>query len=84
MNIAEVLKQSRIETAFIALHGLLGEDGAIQGLLEITKIPYTGSGLLSSAISMNKDISKKIARYYYYHRLLGFDFCVDKPYNKGT
>ncbi len=64
INIAETLKQSRIETAFIALHGLLGEDGAIQGLLEISKIPYTGSGLLSSAVSMNKDISKKIFNYH--------------------
>jgi len=64
MNIAETLKQSGIETAFIALHGLLGEDGAIQGLLEIAKIPYTGSGILSSAVSMNKEVSKKIFNYH--------------------
>ena len=64
MNIAEALKQTGIETAFIALHGMLGEDGAIQGLLEIAKIPYTGSGLLSSAVSMNKEVSKKIFNYH--------------------
>lgn len=64
IDIASTLQQSGIDTAFIALHGILGEDGAIQGLLEISKIPYTGSGLLSSAISMNKNVSKKIFIYH--------------------
>jgi len=64
IDIANTLKQSGIDTAFIALHGILGEDGAIQGLLEISKIPYTGSGLLSSALSMNKNISKQIFNYH--------------------
>lgn len=64
VNIANTLKQSGIDTAFIALHGIFGEDGSIQGLLEIAKIPYTGSGILSSAISMNKNISKQIFNYH--------------------
>jgi D-alanine-D-alanine ligase len=54
----EIIKD--IDIAFIALHGKYGEDGTVQGLLEILKIPYTGSGVLSSAIAMDKIYSKKI------------------------
>lgn len=49
-----------VDIAFIALHGRYGEDGCIQGLLELLNIPYTGSGILSSALAMNKVASKKI------------------------
>jgi len=49
-----------IDVAFIALHGKYGEDGTIQGMLEMMGIPYTGSGVLGSAISMNKVISKEL------------------------
>ena len=56
----EELKKYKIEVVFIAVHGKWGEDGKLQGLLEIMRIPYTGSGVLSSAIAMNKIISKKI------------------------
>ncbi len=59
-NIAEMLKIKEIDIAFIVLHGVPGEDGTIQGLLEILGIPYTGSGVLASSISMNKIITKKI------------------------
>lgn len=52
-------KKKKIDLVFIALHGKGGEDGSIQGLLDILKIPYTGSGILASAIGMNKTISKK-------------------------
>ena len=55
-------KLKAIDTAFIALHGKYGEDGTVQGLLEILKIPYTGSGVISSAIAMDKIYSKKIFR----------------------
>ncbi len=48
-----------IDTAFIALHGALGEDGCIQGLLEIMGIPYTGSGVTASALCMNKRLTKQ-------------------------
>jgi D-alanine-D-alanine ligase len=58
------LKESRIEIAFIALHGRLGEDGAVQGLLEVMGIPYTGSGVLASALGMNKAFAKKLFRLH--------------------
>lgn len=47
-----------IDTAFLCLHGTDGEDGRIQGMFEYLRIPYTGSGILSSAIGMNKVIQK--------------------------
>ena len=52
-----------IDVAFIALHGKFGEDGTIQGLLELLKVPYTGSGVLGSAAAMDKIFSKKIFRF---------------------
>ncbi len=59
-NIAEVLKNGRFDYAYNALHGKYGEDGCIQGLLEILKIPYTGCGVMASAICMNKEYTKRI------------------------
>lgn len=59
-DIAEKLQTEGIEIAFNSLHGKYGEDGAIQGLLEILGIPYTGSGILASAMGMNKIVSKTI------------------------
>lgn len=59
-NIAEKLKVEKIEYAYNALHGKYGEDGCIQGLLEILKIPYSGCGTMSSALCMNKEYTKKI------------------------
>ncbi|MFZ3085813.1 MAG: hypothetical protein WA097_04100, partial [Candidatus Hydromicrobium sp.] len=56
-------KLKKINLAFLALHGRYGEDGTIQGLLELVKIPYTGSGVLGSAIAINKILSKKILEY---------------------
>ena len=54
------LATSRFDSAFIAIHGRGGEDGILQGMLEMLNIPYTGSGVLASALSMNKIISKRI------------------------
>lgn len=51
-----------IDVAFIALHGKYGEDGTVQGLLDLMGIPYTGSSLLGSAMAMDKIISKEIYR----------------------
>src|SRR3989339_956992 len=51
---------SKIEFAFIALHGPGGEDGSMQGFLETLGIPYNGSGILASALAMNKIYSKKM------------------------
>ncbi len=59
-DIAEQLISEQMRVAFIALHGRFGEDGTIQGMLEIMKIPYTGSGVLASALSMDKIMSKRI------------------------
>ncbi len=53
-------KLEAIDLAFLALHGKYGEDGTVQGLLELLKIPYTGSGVLASALAMDKIFSKKI------------------------
>jgi len=53
-------KLSGIDVAFIALHGRYGEDGCIQGLLEFLNIPYTGSGILASALGMDKVAAKRI------------------------
>ena len=58
-NLAAVLEQEGIQAAFIALHGRYGEDGCIQGLLELMQIPYTGSGVLASALAMHKLFSKQ-------------------------
>lgn len=49
-----------IDVAFIALHGKFGEDGTVQGFLEWANIPYTGSGILASALAMNKPTAKQI------------------------
>jgi D-alanine-D-alanine ligase len=51
-----------VDLAFVALHGPGGEDGTIQGLLELLGIPYTGSGVLASALAMDKPASKRIFR----------------------
>ena len=58
-DLAEVLKREAVEVAFIALHGRYGEDGCVQGLLELMQIPYTGSGVLASALAMHKLYSKQ-------------------------
>ena len=57
-SLYEQLRKERIEVAFIALHGRWGEDGVVQGLLEMMGIPYTGSGVLPSALAMDKCLSK--------------------------
>lgn len=59
-DIALVLSALRPDVAFNALHGPLGEDGTIQGLLEILQIPYTHSGVLASALALQKDKTRFI------------------------
>jgi D-alanine-D-alanine ligase len=61
-DIATVLEAVRPEVAFNALHGRVGEDGTIQGLLEILRIPYTHSGVLASALAMQKDRAKTVMK----------------------
>lgn len=59
-DIAQKLKDGKYDYAYNALHGKYGEDGCIQGVLEILQIPYTGCGVMSSAICMNKEYTKRI------------------------
>jgi len=54
------LKRDGYARCFIALHGRHGEDGTVQGALELLKIPYTGSGVLASAIAMDKVMTKRV------------------------
>lgn len=59
-NIAETLKNGNYDYAYNALHGKYGEDGCIQGILEILQIPYTGCGVMASSVCMNKEYTKRI------------------------
>ena len=59
-DIVNVLRKDKVKLAFLALHGGIGENGSIQGMLEVLGIPYTGSGVMASSIAMDKEISKKI------------------------
>ena len=53
-----------IDVAFIALHGKFGEDGTVQAVLELLGVPYTGSGVLASALAMNKPMAKRVWHTY--------------------
>jgi len=59
-SIADTLARLKPDVAFNALHGLGGEDGTIQGVFEILRIPYTHSGVLASALAMQKDLAKTV------------------------
>jgi len=54
------LAHLKVDVVFNGLHGGIGEDGTIQGLLELSKIPFTGSGVLASALAMNKAMAKRV------------------------
>ena len=56
------LKSQKIDFVYNALHGPFGEDGTVQGMLELMRIPYTGCGVLASALAMDKAFSKQIFR----------------------
>lgn len=59
-DVVEQLKKAKPDVAFNALHGTFGEDGRMQGILELLKIPYTHSGVLASALAMDKPMAKQI------------------------
>lgn len=59
-DVVEQLKKAKPDVAFNALHGRFGEDGGMQGVLELLKIPYTHSGVLASALAMDKPMARKI------------------------
>ena len=61
-EVATRLREAGAEVAFVALHGRYGEDGCVQGLLEAMGLPYTGSGVLASAVGMDKVMSKLLFR----------------------
>ena len=61
-DVGTVLSGLKPDVAFNALHGPFGEDGTIQGILEYLAIPYTHSGVLASALAMNKEQAKKVAK----------------------
>jgi len=60
--LVERLAREKTDVAVIALHGKFGEDGCVQGLLEMLRIPYTGAGVMASSIGMDKIVCKRIAR----------------------
>src|SRR5262249_42152135 len=86
------------DVAFNALHGRWGEDGCIQGMLELLKIPYTHSGVLASALAMDKPMAKKLFaaeglrvaenRFVHKSKVIGRDIMprpyVIKPFNEGS
>lgn len=61
-DIAKRLVEEKVEIAYIALHGKYGEDGCIQGLLELLGIPYTGCRVAASAVTMNKALTKSVLK----------------------
>jgi D-alanine-D-alanine ligase len=60
----QALREASLDVAFLALHGRFGEDGCIQGMLEMMGIPYTGSGVLGSALAMDKLKAKELFRLH--------------------
>lgn len=63
-DLCEKVKREKIEVAFLVLHGGWGENGGVQGLFEVIGIPYTGSGVLASALAMDKEATKKILLHH--------------------
>ena len=63
-DVVSVLKKEKVKCAFLALHGGTGENGAMQGMLDVLGIPYTGSGVMASALAMDKEMSKKLFSYH--------------------
>src|SRR5690348_6765598 len=61
-NLADQLLDAKPDAVFNALHGRWGEDGSVQGLLELLRIPYSHSGVLASALAMHKDRAKDVFR----------------------
>ncbi len=63
-NLVSLLRRHKVDMAFICLHGIQGEDGAMQGFLEVMGIPYTGSGIRASAVAMDKIMTKELLTYH--------------------
>ena len=63
-DLASQLKDAGAEVVFIALHGRYGEDGTVQGLLELMDLPYTGSGVMASSVAMDKVVTKQLMLHH--------------------
>jgi len=63
-DLPQRLQDEKIDIAFIALHGRFGEDGRVQGLLEMMQIPYTGSGVMASSMTIDKVVTKQLLEYH--------------------
>ncbi len=63
-HLPQQLQDAGIDVAFVALHGQGGEDGTVQGLLEVMQTPYTGSGVLASSMAMDKIVTKQLLLYH--------------------
>ena len=61
-DLAAAVRMADLEVVFPVLHGPFGEDGTIQGLLELAGVPYVGAGVLGSAVAMDKDVTKRLLR----------------------
>ena len=68
--------EEKIDVVFIAMHGPMGEDGTVQGLLELADLPYTGSNVLSSSLAMNKVMSRRMFEYVGLTVPKGIDFNI--------
>ena len=73
-GVDRALRSASLDVAVLALHGRGGEDGKVQGLLELLGVPYTGSGVLASALAMNKPMAKKLFRLHNLPTPMGY--CV--------
>ncbi|MCA9478793.1 MAG: D-alanine--D-alanine ligase, partial [Nitrospira sp.] len=59
-NLPHRLRAKKVDVAFLALHGPGGEDGTVQGMLEVMGIPYTASGVSASAVGMDKGLTRVV------------------------
>src|SRR5579872_5199706 len=95
--VAEPGVNQEIDVVFPVLHGTFGEDGTIQGLLELAELPYVGAGVLASSLSMDKEMMKRVAaarglpvvEYFVVPRCGAWSFDLDfpkfvKPANLGS
>ena len=94
-RLVEQLREKAVDVAFVALHGRWGEDGTVQGLLEMLGLPYTGSGVLGSAVAMDKCVAKFVmdslhvptpsSKVYHADHLAAFPIpFVVKPAREGS
>ncbi len=80
----ESLVTDKFDLAFIILHGKWGEDGTLQSLLELASIPYTGSGIMASAIAMDKVMSKKLFVQHGIPTAQWFDYRKDSSHRAAS